>query len=108
MSVYTFCLLFELIPGLSIFLIINAVISIVISVVWLCRKKKRSLKFHKSDHTDATKTKRLELKNGGIFITKMLHHFENIPGRSEQDLQDTAANDASKRFVEISDTYPVH
>ncbi|VEN55873.1 unnamed protein product [Callosobruchus maculatus] len=83
---------------LTIFLIINAVISIIISVVWLCRKKKRILKFHKSANTDSTETKKLELKNGGIFITKILHHFENIPGRSESHLQDTASNDASKRF----------
>nr|CAI5825521.1 unnamed protein product [Callosobruchus analis] len=61
------------------------------------RKKQRSLKFHKPSHIDSTKSKKLELKNGDIFITKMLH-FENIPGRSEQDLQDMVSNDASKRF----------
>ncbi|CAH1967024.1 unnamed protein product [Acanthoscelides obtectus] len=83
---------------LSIFLSINAVLSVVISVAWLCRKKRRSLNVCQSDQDASAKTKKSELKNEGTFTANILRNFENATGKSEQDLLDTTSNDGSKRF----------
>ncbi|CAH1967025.1 unnamed protein product [Acanthoscelides obtectus] len=85
---------------LSIFLSINAVLSVVISVAWLCRKKRRSLNVCQSDQDASAKTKKSELKNEGTFTANILRNFENATGKSEQDLLDTTSNDGSKRFCE--------